>query len=265
MATRGYDVASGDSWAINEVPSTIRSSQETRDHLRAAVRGLFEGPAGAANVQGAVFVEGMGSTLQYFAEYKPAARDLLSDSALWQQMIDHVAWWAQEVYVDPSNVCVSGASLAATDEHIDAYTMHIPRLASAGPASANTAQWFLDRHYVPMLNASFHSQAYGTAAIGLWEMERFVSTQIHATRAWAPQHSYPGHRVGLAWSYDSSAVTPAQEQTLAARVAASLHGSYNGASGDADGACAAPGGDTWCRCSVPGASFNEGWESFASW
>ena len=44
MAAAGYDAANGDTWAINEFPSSVRRDDGTaRSDAREFVRGLYEG------------------------------------------------------------------------------------------------------------------------------------------------------------------------------------------------------------------------------
>ena len=52
MAQAGFDVAAGDTWAVNEFPSTVRSGSGTaRENARELVRGLYEGDTGAVRVR----------------------------------------------------------------------------------------------------------------------------------------------------------------------------------------------------------------------
>ena len=45
MAAAGYDPRRGETWAINELPSTIRSRTDTRQRARDLIRGLYTRPA----------------------------------------------------------------------------------------------------------------------------------------------------------------------------------------------------------------------------
>ena len=62
MAQAGFDVAAGDTWAVNEFPSTVRSGSGTaRENARELVRGLYEGDTAARRpTRGAVFIVGLG-------------------------------------------------------------------------------------------------------------------------------------------------------------------------------------------------------------
>lgn len=265
MVERGYDVRAGDTWAINEVPSTTRSSSETRANIRLAVRGLYEGPDGAPHVRGAVFAEGMGSTLANTAEYRSNLSDFLSDSSFWTQMGLHVRWWAQEVYAAPSTMCVPGASTGEQAHEMNAYAEHLVRMAVAGGAPTDAAQSFLNRAYVPMLNAAYRASGYDTAAMTLDQMKRFVSTQVYATRAWSSDHQYPGRRAGFAWVWNRDEVGAPALGELAQRLASAVHYAYDAGGGAAAGACSPSRAYTWCSCSVAGASFNHAWDAFGSW
>jgi hypothetical protein len=61
MAAAGYDVAAGDGWAINELPSSARTDLTIQRAIRDVVRGLHDGATGAPAADGAVFVIGTSS------------------------------------------------------------------------------------------------------------------------------------------------------------------------------------------------------------
>jgi hypothetical protein len=175
----------------------------------------------------------------------------------------HVRWWGDEVYADPHDVCAPTASLSSQAAQFDAFAMHLPALATTGPAAAATARHFLNNHFVPTLNGTFRSPGYQTAGLSLDQVEHFVSTQIYATRQWAENHPYPGWRIGLAWTYDKTHVTASDSQLLAQRIASALHGAYNPGVGTSLGACGSM--NSWCQCGVPGGNFNDLWTAFANW
>ncbi len=265
MEAAGYDLAAGDTWAINELPSSVRSDATVRQHVRDVVRGLHDGPAGAAPVEGAVFTVGLGQGTVNFSVYKPNLEDWIEDAAFWVDVNGRARWWGQEVYADPDYVCVGGTTVAGRSRHVNDYTQHLARLTAAGPATANTAQSYFSRAYTPMLNAVWRARmGYGNTMIPLDAMKSHVSTQVYAARAWASSHAYPDGRIGFAWARQPG-VTDADLAELAARLAAASHGAYDDGGGSAARACSPSGAFTWCACDVAGASFNEGWTTFASW
>ena len=262
MEAAGYDVTAGDTWAINELPSSVRRDRTMRRAVRDVVRGLYEGPPGAPDVRGIVFIIGMGHRTVNLSVYEPQIRDWLTDAVFWADMNRTVRFWAQEVYADPAHTCVPGASTGLQSRYLNEYTMHLVRGAVAGPAGAATARDYLRRAYVPLMNAAWRSDVYRTN-VSLTTMKHFVSQQTYSARAWASSHLYPDGRVGFAWArYD---VDSMQFADVAARLASALHHAYDEGGGRASGACSPSGAYTWCQCRVSGASFNPAWRTFDTW
>jgi hypothetical protein len=266
MAAAGYDLGTGDAWEINELPSTARTDATTRRNVRDAMRGLFTGPPGSPTVRGAVFVIGFGQGTAVLTTYRASLRDWLTDSDFWVDANRYARWWAQEVYADPSRVCVPSTTVAERSAATNAYAQHPARLAAAAgsPASVNTAQSYLGRAYVPVLSAVWQSAAYGTDALPLATMQHFVSGQVHAVRSWSNDHPYPDGRIGFAWDHADRAAA-ADERALADRLASAVHHAYDDGGGSAAGACSPSGAYTWCQCSLAGARFNAAWDGFATW
>jgi hypothetical protein len=264
MDAAGYDVTAGDAWAINELPSSVRSDDAVRTRVRNAVRGLYEGPAGSPPVQGVVFTVGMGQGTTNFDVYKPNMRDWLQDDAFWDDMALYVRFWAQEVYADPDSVCVGSAVTGDRSGHINAYTEHPATLAAAGPAAA--AEAYFDWAYTPLMNAVWRSEdsGYGNTMITLEQMQHHVSTEVYAARAWSSSHDVPDGRLGFAWARTDGTVD-ADLTVLAQRLASAIHYAYDEGGGAAAGACSPSGAYTWCQCDVAGAAFNEGWDTFTTW
>ena len=52
MEAAGYNVDRGDTWAINELPSSVRKDATARKKVRDLVRGLYDGPPGAKKGNG---------------------------------------------------------------------------------------------------------------------------------------------------------------------------------------------------------------------
>ena len=71
MAAQGFDVAAGDTWAVNESSSAVRTGTgAARQNLRDLVRGLYDAAASGPAVKGAVFVVGVGQSATSLSTYK---------------------------------------------------------------------------------------------------------------------------------------------------------------------------------------------------
>ena len=266
MDAAGYDVASGDTWAINELPSTFRTDPEVRTRALDTIRGLYDGPPGSPKVKGAVFLEGMGSTLDYMGPYKSALEDTLRDDPFFRTVEGQTKWWGQETYASPKNVCIPGGNVGLEAQHINQFTHHVSLLAAAAPGStANPAQTYFERQYTPMLNMAAASPGYDTADMSFEAMREFVSTQVYATRAWAGTHPDQHRRIGIGWTWNREKLSEDQINVLAKRVARSIAGAYSGDGGKAARACSPSGAFTFCHCAVAGAHFNDAWSAFDNW
>src|SRR5438874_4922182 len=265
MAEKGYDVAAGDAWAINELPSTTRRDPEVRQHVRDAVRGLYDGPPGSPKVRGAVFVIGIGSNTTNLTVYKPQIETWLEDADFWKTMSGRVRFWSQETYVDPDTSCVPNTTVARRSDAINAFTEHVARLAAAGGSRASAASAFLSKTWTPLLNGAFRADAYQTGGMTLAQMKHFVSGQIYASRAWGGKHAYASGRAGLGWTYHRDQVNPDEMRELAQRVASAFHHGYDSASGAPAGACSPSHAYTFCQCSLHAANFNPAWDTFSHW
>ncbi len=264
MTAAGYDVSAGDGWAINELPSSVRSDTTVRRAVRDVVRGLHDGPSGSPTSRGIVFIVGMGQATTNFAVYKPNLRDWLSDAPFWTDMNSYVRFWSQEVYANPDFSCVGGTTVAQRSTSTNEYVQHVARHANAGGAVSATSQSYLNRAYVPLMNAVWRAAAYNTTTMSLDQMQHFASTQVYASRAWATSNPYPDGRIGFAWDL-ATGETDADRRTLAARLASAIHHAYGVGGGGAARACSPSGAFTWCQCVVAGAAFNPGWSTFATW
>jgi hypothetical protein len=270
MPGAGYDVAAGDTWALNELPNAVRRGDPGfRRAARDVVRGLFDGPPGAPPIKGAVFVINMGHRTQNLATYKPQVGDWLQDRAFWEDMNRGVRWWAQEAYVDPHRVCVGGSPLARRDAAVTDFVLHPARLATAAPdaAGVNTAQSFFSRTYLPLMNAGWRSAGgFGDTSIPLAQMKHHVSGQVHAVRAWSDANRYPGGRIGFGWFRSRTEPPAAGElESLAERLASSLRHAYGEPGGVPLGACGRNRENVWCQCNVAGAAFDDVWQAFRRW
>jgi hypothetical protein len=105
----GYDVALGDTWALNEFPSTVRRNLGTaRNDARAFVSGLYEGDG--RPVQGLVFVIGVMHGTNDATLYKSTLKSWFADAPFWLDMQRTVRFWGQEVYADARRWGVPGAA-----------------------------------------------------------------------------------------------------------------------------------------------------------
>jgi hypothetical protein len=266
MAAAGYDPRRGETWAINELPSTIRSRRDTRQRAADVIRGLYTGPPGSAPSAGAVFIVGTGQSMRNFGPYKASLRGWLQDAGFWTAISPHVAWWGQEVYPSCSLVCVPGrVRIAERSTAINDFSQHIAKLAYAGPATVAAARAFFDRAWTPILTAYWRdAKGYGQNTVLLATMLRFVSLEVYSARAWAGPRPYPDGRVGFAWNQTPRGASAGETAQLATRLAQSIQGAY-GDGGTAAKACSPNGAYTWCAPVLPGAAFNPGWKTFETW
>ncbi len=265
MAAAGYDVASGDLWAINEFPTTTRTGvEDVWTHERAAIRGLAVGD-GTYTVRGVAYLAGMGQTLTNMSVYKANVEGWLQQDAWWSDMASYVRWFAIEVYADPHLNCVNGSNVVSDAENLSAYLEHVPRLAREGGAATATAAAYLQHHFVPLVNAAWNSNnGFGDNEIALGDFERFSRLQVYATHVWAAHEGYPGRRLGFAWAPKDTTV--AQDDALSTTIAGSVARAYSAGGFYNVGkyACGTSGSLDGCGCTVSGA-FNPAWDTFATW
>jgi hypothetical protein len=265
MDAAGYDIAAGDTWAINELPSGIRHDPAVRANARELFRGLHDGPPGSPPSPGVVFTIAMGHTTEHFSVYRGYLQDWLQDQSFWQDADQYVRFWAQETYTDPDETCVPGSTTGLRSDYINEFIQHFARFAEVGPNSTNTAEAYLDGAYTPLMNAVWMSgSGYGNTQISLDAMKHHVSGQVYAARAWMNNHNYPDGRLGFAWVRGTNVVNGDLTE-LAERLARSIRFAYGEGGGSASHACSSTGAYTWCQCSVEGAEFNEGWSTFETW
>jgi len=266
MASAGYNLARGDTWVVNELPSTVRSDASVRTSVRDLMRGLYTGPAGSAGRAGVVFVINQGHETTTLTTYKTNMRTWLTDAAFWTDMGRYVESWGQEAYTSATRVCVGSATVAGRAERVNDFVMHPGRHAysSLSPTtSLASARVVFDGKYFPLMSAVWKSAGpYGDTNVSLDAMKHHVSLQVYAARLWLETHTYPDGRLGFAW--DELAGTATERVDLATRLAQSIRDAY-GAGATAARACSPTGAYTWCACSVTGATFNDTWKTFSTW
>jgi hypothetical protein len=261
IAAAGYDVALGDTWALNELSSAVRTGTgSARANAREFVRGLYTADGSLPTARGVVFTAGISQPTADLSVYQARLQDWLEDGPFWSDMAAHVSDWSQEVYGDVRNYAVPGADRTTRRDALNEYLQHEVALARAAPAAASAARSFLDASYSPLANAAWqYDSAFGWTFVPAELMQHYVSAQTYAMR-----HAGAGasDRFGFAWAPKNGSAQPAADFTAQSgaildRLAAALRDS----SADPVGACA----DSWCAGDLDGASFNHGWASFATW
>jgi hypothetical protein len=253
MASAGYDVGLGDTWAVNELSSAVRRGDgSARQNARDFVRGLYDG--GGAPAKGVVFVTGMAQSTSDLSTYKARLQGWLQDSAFWADMAAYVNDWSQETYGDVRKYAVAGAAPETRRDYLNEYLQHELTLANAGPDAAAAARAFLQSSYAPLANAAWAwSSAYGWTAVPFAQMQDYVSAETYALRS-------AGDRLGFAWAPSNSAgLASADFNAQTASILDRLAAAISAAAPDA--ACA----DVWCTGTVDGAAFTEAWKTFGAW
>jgi hypothetical protein len=265
MASAGYNPGLGDSWAVNELSSAVRSKVAARTKVRDALRGLHRGPRGSPPMTGAAFNIGATQRQSNFGPYKAQTESWLADAGFWSAVTQSVAWWGQEAYTRCSSVCVGSAKVAVRSSHVNDFVEHPAKLAYAAPPAAAAARALFDRSYFPLMTAYWNDpRGYGDNRVPADVMQKLVSLQVYAARAWAARNPYPDGRIGFAWNEHPAGATPAQVQALATRLARAIQAAY-GDGGLAGRACSPTGAFTLCKAALQGAAFNEGWKTFERW
>jgi hypothetical protein len=269
MAAAGFDVAAGDTWAVNEFPSSVRRNVGTaRADARNFVRGLYDGDGQPA--QGAVFVIGVLHGTKDASAYKSTLKTWLADAPFWLDMDRAVRFWAQEVYGDARRWGVAGATPALRRDYLNDFLQHAAKLGSAAPAAYAAAQAFLARAHTPIANAGWQwPSGLGWSMLTGNQMRHFISSQTYALRNFAARRPGPD-RFGFAWAPNNATEMPsssfiAQTGQLLERLGAALSESAAEWSPDPGiYACSSLGFD-WCRADVAGASFTNAWRIFSTW
>ena len=269
MAAAGYDVDRGDTWAVNELPSSVRRDLGTaRDDARAFLAGLYEGDG--RPVQGAMFVIGVMHATADASVYKATLKDWLGDTPFWLDMRRTVRFWGQEVYGDARRWGVPGSSAPIRRDYLNDFLQHAARLAAVAPSRYRAARTFLAAAHTPIANAGWQwPSGLGWTMLTGDQMRHFVSSQTYALRSYAATRAGPD-RFGFAWAPNNESGMAndrfvAESGSLLDRLGAAL--AESGADWRADPgvqACQSLGLD-WCVAGVPGAVFTDTWRIFSSW
>ena len=261
MTAAGFDVAGGDTWAVNEFSSAVRAGTGgARQNVRDLVRGLYYGDGSEPTSKGIVFVVGTGQTGLSFPTYKANLESWLQDQNFWADMTSYVGSFFQETYGDVRSYAIAGADPTTRAGYLNAFLQHPLTLVNApgAPGAAAAAKAFLDASYGPLANASWAwSTSYGWTSVGSDVMADYISAQTYAMRSTGEA------QIGFAWNplnTQNLSATDFSTQVagLVARLAGSIHETDGGNPAQA---CEATG----CGAVVDGATPATGWNTFSTW
>ena len=258
MAAAGYDVAAGDTWALNELSSAVRQGTgNARANMRAFLNGLYDGDGTLPAARGPVFIAGIGQATTDLSLYQARLQDWYEDAGFWNDLSRFASDWSQEVYGDVRHYAVAGATREARRDLLNEYLQHQTSLAGVAPASADAARSFLAAFSSPLANAAWrYDAAFGWTDVPVELMQDYVSAQTYALR------SAGNGRFGYAWSPKNLAGIPdatfnAQTDAVLVRLAAAIADS-----GDTpEAGC----GAAWCTGSLDGATATTAWRTFGAW
>jgi hypothetical protein len=274
MAAAGFDVSLGDGWIVNEFSSAVRRGiAPARTEMRDFVHGLHDGDGTLPVAKGGVFDIGIGQGLLEPSVYKGQLENWLQDGSFWEDMSRYVSDWSQELYGDPRNYGVAGASLATRRDYLSDYLRHQLVHVGVGGAATAAARSFLSNADSPLANAAWQwDYGFGWTMISAPQMEDFVSAQTYALRHFSALSGQPQDHWGFAWaprnaSGLSSADFAGQTGAIQDRLAAAIHDSGEplAQSDQGVGACGPIGVNLWCSTNIAGAWFNGGWKTFTYW
>jgi hypothetical protein len=273
MAAAGYDVALGDTWAVNELTTAVRRGDgNARANVLEFLRGLYEGD-GTRPTRGAALVVGFGQRTGDVSVYQNTLQTWLSDTAFWTGIGTYVSDWSQEVYGDLRSVAVPGVPVSVRREYLNDYLQHVLVLAGAGPAAIEPARAYLREAYSPLANGAWpRDSAWGWTMVPVEQMAAYVSAQVNALRYFSATSGLARDHWGFAWAPSntiglSNADFGAQTGQVLDRLAAAIRDSGNVVEPEnpGSGACGPPGQETFCLVDVPEARLTESWRSFRTW
>jgi hypothetical protein len=266
MATAGFDVSKGDTWAANEFPSSVRVPSADRQNARELVRGLYTGDGGPP-AKGVVWIVGVGQAVTDTTPYQTNLQNWLGDTGFWTDMGTYVADWSQEVYGDYRKVAVPGTSPQQRRDYLNDYLQHQIVLARVAPPAIEPGRTFLQTTSSPLANAAWSwSTGYGWTAIPFDQMQSFVSEQVYALRSFSATTGQPQDHWGFAWAPRNPGLANAdfvsQSAAILDRLASSIRDSGQQTRPADPGieAC-----NISCAGDWPGAAFTEVWKSFGTW
>ncbi len=265
IASSGFDVSSGDTWALNELSSAVRKGVGVaRQNARDFLRGLYTGDGSTPPVKGVAFNIGVSQTSTDLATYKVNLQDWYGDTGFWQDMSTYVSDWSHELYGDVTAFAVPGASLTQRRDRLNDWLGHQLALANVAPATDAAARTFLTAATTPLANAAWiWTGAFGNTNVSLAAMEDYVSGEVYALRTLDAKLGLAQDRFGFAWAPRNVGNAPwttqytTQSGQLLDRLAAAIRDSAENPAA----AC----GSAWCTSSLPGATLGLGWDTFATW
>jgi hypothetical protein len=273
MAQAGFDVAAGDTWAVNEFPSSVRTGVgSARANARELVRGLHDGD-GARPTRGVVFIVGVGQSTGNVSVYQTNLQNWLADMAFWSDMSAYVSDWSQEVYGDFRKYAVPGTPITLRRDYLNDYLQHPLVVAGAGPPTIELARSYLGPAYSPLASAAWQWESgYGWTMIPVDDMRAFVSAQVYALRYFSSTVGETQDHWGFAWQPRnatglSTGDFAVQTGAILDRLAAGIRDSGDTADPNdpGSGACGPPGQNLFCGGDLSGAQFTEQWKSFRVW
>ena len=273
MAAAGFDVAVGDTWAINEVTSAMRRGDgSSRANLREFLRGLFDAGGEGPPTKGVVFVVGIGQRVPAVATYKARMQEWLQDAAFWSDVNAYVSDWSQEVYGDVRSYAAPGTSTTARRDALVDYLRHADLLAGAGGVVSGTANAFFASAASPLANAAFQWDfGFGYTHVEPELMQHYVSSQVYALRSSGARAGLPSDHFGFAWSPRNSDSLPATEFAAMSggvldRLATAIRDSALETPTDPGvRACGPNGQNLWCGGDLDGARLAVNWRTFRAW
>lgn len=273
MAAAGFDVAAGDTWALNEVTSAMRRGDGSqRDSLREFLRGLFDAGGEGPATRGVVFVIGIGQRVPEVATYKARSQEWLQDAAFWVDMNAYVSDWAQEVYADVRSYAAPGSSIAGRRDALVDYLRHADLLAGAGGPASGTANAFFSGTAGPLGNAAFQWDfGFGYTLVEADLMQHFVSAQVYAFRSHSARSGRASDHWGFAWAPRNASSYPAEEWAARTgivldRLATAIRDSATETPADPGVlACGPSGRNLWCAGDVDGGRLTDNWRAFRAW
>lgn len=322
MAQMGYTIAPcssiadcQDTWAIQELSKVIRAPQDNsatswsneanyRAFIRAAARGLYEGPLVSGqhvNMLGAVYMSNFSQATTDMSRYPGSLRSWFTDTNFWNNtsttasylgMRQYTLAWLHETYTECDLSCVQGTAgpsrLAANATQVNNFTMHPARLATApdAPSSAGGANLYFDGRYTPLMTAYYSGTATAHPPCDTVQaccvadsdcdtnnygnniqLDPAAMLKFVRLQAYAARSWSTNHSYPdrrIGFAYSTEHMTSQQAQQYATGLAEALRQGYS------DGASAiniCAGAEINCLPALSGASTNSRWGSslFTSW
>ena len=273
MESAGFDVTKGDTWAVNEFPSSVRvGTGSSRQNVRDFVHGLYAGD-GTPPTKGVVFVIGPGQSIGDVSLYQGNVQNWMTDATFWTDMSSYVSDWSQEVYGDVRRYAVPGTPAEMRRDYLVDFLEHERVLAGVGPPTIDAARAYLATAYSPLANAAWQwPSGYGWTMVPFDFMQSFVSGQVYALRYYSAASGQPFDHFGFAWqprnaSGLSNSDYVSQAAAILDRLGAAIRdsGETLDPNNPGSGACGPPGQNVFCGGDLSGATFAEAWKSFRAW